>query len=346
MLPRQQLLQSPRLLATLDEQISDDLSHSQIEQHEGSHVERVLHEPNPRPVTPRAATDPSILLHPHNPLSSQPRNRSPYSRSHLRSHSSSGPLSAPPMARARSLPSVNTSGQLSPLPRLRSSSPLRSPGRPRSPLRSSLDELYPLPMTPTLSGFDIESISEDSVLDITPRPASERSYTGPLQVLSMSHSNSLPRTRRRPASPLHQVTSMPFGSNGPSTPTSATSSPSLLATKFNEAFPMSHYPSSFSSSSVPSTPTSIRSRSPSISSLETIPDSPDAEEAAIEEDNMARLKAAAEAAENGDNFKVEPPRGRSFGFGNRDKRKRWSVCGAERRGDLNLDTIWEDGKDA
>jgi hypothetical protein len=26
----------------------------------------------------------------------------------------------------------------------------------------------------------------------------------------------------------------------------------------------------------------------------------------------------------------------------RDKRKRWSVCGAERRGDLDLETIWED----
>jgi hypothetical protein len=29
-------------------------------------------------------------------------------------------------------------------------------------------------------------------------------------------------------------------------------------------------------------------------------------------------------------------------YGSRDKRKRWSVCGAERRGDLDLETIWED----
>ena len=28
--------------------------------------------------------------------------------------------------------------------------------------------------------------------------------------------------------------------------------------------------------------------------------------------------------------------------GRGDKRKRWSVCGAERRGDLDLETIWED----
>ena len=25
-----------------------------------------------------------------------------------------------------------------------------------------------------------------------------------------------------------------------------------------------------------------------------------------------------------------------------DKRKRWSVCGAEKRGDLELETIWEE----
>ena len=30
------------------------------------------------------------------------------------------------------------------------------------------------------------------------------------------------------------------------------------------------------------------------------------------------------------------------GAGRGDKRKRWSVCGAERRGDLDLETIWED----
>jgi len=109
---------------------------------------------------------------------------------------------------------------------------------------------------------------------------------------------------------------------------------------------MFSYPGSFASSSVPSTPTSARSRSPSISSLETIPDSPDAEEAALEAERIAQLKADADAADGGDEQKTKDtstPRGRTLGtsFG-RDKRKRWSVCGAERRGDLNLDTIWED----
>jgi hypothetical protein len=111
---------------------------------------------------------------------------------------------------------------------------------------------------------------------------------------------------------------------------------------------MSSYPGSFASSSVPSTPTSARSRSPSISSLETIPDSPDAEAAALEAERIAQLKAAADAADGvGEDEKKDTvgtrERGRSLGgFGSRDKRKRWSVCGAERRGDLNLDTIWED----
>ncbi|OAA64471.1 hypothetical protein SPI_03118 [Niveomyces insectorum RCEF 264] len=102
-----------------------------------------------------------------------------------------------------------------------------------------------------------------------------------------------------------------------------------------------------SSSSVPSTPTSTRSRSPSISSLETIPDSPDAEEAALEAERIAQLKAAADAVDSSDNKNRSggvdvPARGRTLGFGSRDKRKRWSVCGAERRGDLDLETIWED----
>lgn len=63
-------------------------------------------------------------------------------------------------------------------------------------------------------------------------------------------------------------------------------------------------------------------------------------------ERIAQLKAAADAADGGEDAKAKVesgPRGRSLsaGFG-RDKRKRWSVCGAERRGDLNLDTIWED----
>jgi len=128
--------------------------------------------------------------------------------------------------------------------------------------------------------------------------------------------------------------------------TTSHSSPALSATKFNESFPTDiPYARSFSSSSVPSTPTSTRSRSPSISSLETIADTPDAEEAAAEEYKLERLRLAAQAGEGGN----EPIRRSSLDIpgvrnwvGVRDKRKRWSVCAAERRCDLDLETVWEE----
>jgi hypothetical protein len=97
---------------------------------------------------------------------------------------------------------------------------------------------------------------------------------------------------------------------------------------------------SFSSaSSVPSTPTSLRSRSPSISSLETIEDTPDAEEAALLEEEEAKLK--------GDDGETGEPRRRSSlelrasNLRSNKERKRWSVCGAERRADFSLAPIEE-----
>lgn len=69
----------------------------------------------------------------------------------------------------------------------------------------------------------------------------------------------------------------------------------------------------------------------------------------MEDERMAKLRAAAEGSdgeESGESrgrFNLDvPSRGRTLGLGSRDKRKRWSVCGAERRGDLDLETIWED----
>jgi hypothetical protein len=253
------------------------------------------------------------------------------------------------MTRAHSLPTVmHTAGQLtlspSPLPLARPSSPLRSPNRTRSPRGP---EPRPLTAGPYSSGIrpaslgsfegspSVCDISEDAELELTPRAGSGAAGL-------YSSTGSLSR-RRRPASPLHHVY-VPFGTPtstpSVSTPTSGSSSPLFAPTKFNE-----YYPSSLASSSVPSTPTSMRSRSPSISSLETIEDSPDAEEEAIEADRIAKLKAAADREDGGDQRRSSldvPDRGRTFGFGKRDSRKRWSVCGAERRGDLDLETIWED----
>jgi hypothetical protein len=302
-----------------------------------------------RPTTPRAQTDPSFDF--SSTYRPQPRNRSPYSRSHFRSHSSSASMTAPPMIRAHSLPTVmHATGQLmlspSPTPLGRPSSPLRSPKRTRSPLEpraltAGLQERYGSGIRPaSLGSFEgspsVCDISEDAELELTPRIG-----TGVSSLYSSSGSLS---RRRRPASPLHHVY-VPFGAlptstPSVSTPTSGASSPLLAPAKFNE-----QYPSSLASSSVPSTPTSMRSRSPSISSLETIEDSPDAEEEAIEADRIAKLKAAADREDGGDQRRSSldvPERGRTFGFGKRDSRKRWSVCGAERRGDLDLETIWED----
>ncbi|KAL6708572.1 hypothetical protein ACN47E_002553 [Coniothyrium glycines] len=302
-----------------------------------------------RPTTPRSQTAPSFDTTLSGSLS-RPRNRSPYSRSHLRSQSGSG-LNAPPMTRAHSLPTVMhpmgaLSSSPSPLPLARPSSPLRSPKRTRSPraleprsLTGGPHERYGSGIRPASTGSfegapSVCDISEDAELELTPRASSG--------VSSLYSSTGSQSRRRRPASPLYQV-SVSFGApyTSVSTPNSTASSPLLAPSKFNE-----HYPPSLTSSSVPSTPTSMRSRSPSISSLETIEDSPDAEDEAIEADRIARLKAAADREDGGDerrsSLDVPEGRGRSLGFGKRDSRKRWSVCGAERRQDLDLETIWED----
>jgi hypothetical protein len=300
-----------------------------------------------RPSTPRAQTDPSLVLDALPTHTPRARNRSPYSRSHLRSSSGSSAVLAPPMMRAHSLPTViSPTGHLALSPSAmpaRPSSPLRSPKRTRSP--RSQPTLYEDSYTHS-GAPSVCDISEDAELELTPHAGTFQ----PLPISSLYSSTGSLSRRRRPASPLHQVA---FGGAPIAppvrTPTSGSPSPLLSATKFNEPFPgmSSHYSSSLASSSVPSTPTSMRSRSPSISSLETIPDTPDEEEEAIEADRIAKLKAAAdreEEREGGRRSSLDVPggSGRAFGFGKRDSRKRWSVCGAERRGDLDLETIWED----
>lgn len=254
------------------------------------------------------------------------RNHSPYTRAHMRSLSSNSPLAAPQMTRAHSSP-VPDAGRSFSAALARPSSPTGPLARRRSPLRRASDESYP-----SYGGqIDIgQTISEENVLDLTLRPTTEaeRTQTSPTHY-------TFPRIRRRPSSPLHQITQ----AGSPHELRSSSSSPSLAATRFiNEPYPSTYSFSSFSSSSIPSTPTSFRSRSPSISSLETIPDSPDAE---IEAENIARLKAAADSEGDSEGEEGTKRRG-SLSGALRDKRKRWSVCGAERRGDLDLETIWED----
>lgn len=306
----------------------------------------------------------------------RPRNSSPYLRSHQRSRSSAAsPLAAPPMTRAHSSPVMPTAGGLSSSGHVtastRPSSPLNTYRRYHSPSRRAKDEAAVTFGGQSLTGIG-ETVWEETEAGTgagtgsTTSDVVERRYGSP--ALPAYHSHTFPR-RHRPSSPLHQVLSpATFVPTRPPPTTSSPSAPAILS-KYNEAYPTAHHGLSVSVSSIssmPSTPTSMRSRSPSVSSLETIPDSPDAEEAALEAERIARLKAAADAADAADG--VDSPsttvpmvRRRSYldvshassgagylvpspgsFYGSRDKRKRWSVCGAERRGDLDLETIWED----
>lgn len=279
--------------------------------------------PNIRRSTDPSPTSPSSPSWAPSALTSmpyRPRTTSPLS-GHSRSRSAHN--LAPPLSRTQSLPGVTGTGHILYSPQLRPSSPSGSPSRVRTP-RKPLDEAFP-PASPVRT----------SVLE-PDRRHSERSSSP-----SLGNSTNVPKVRR-PVSPRSMNPAYaPPPSVLPTTPSSLTSSPSYRP---YESF--SNYGGSLSS--VPSTPTSTRSRSPSISSLETIPDSPDAEEAALEADRIAQLKAAADAADGGDSAEGRkssldvPVRGRTLTYGSRDKRKRWSVCGAERRGDLDLETIWED----
>ncbi|KAI0102889.1 hypothetical protein GGR51DRAFT_274277 [Nemania sp. FL0031] len=268
------------------------------------------------PISPSSPLFPSAL-----PLSYKPRTASPLSGMHTRSKSTASltPLS---MGRTRSMPGVDGAGRIIYPPQLRPDSPSGSPSRHRIP-RKPVDEAYP-PPSPVRS----------SVLE-GDRRHPERS-SSPTSTNTLS-------SYKRASSPLrHSAYSSPTPSfTFPGPPSSGTASPSFRSEGSAAGYSLSYYPSS-----VPSTPSSMRSRSPSISSLETIPDTPDAEEEALEAERIAQLKAAADAADGGDakgRTSLDVPiRGRSLGIGSRDKRKRWSVCGAERRGDLDLETIWED----
>ena len=291
-----------------------------------------------RPETPRRATSPgaiptittsipSLLPPPH------ARPRSPGAK-HLRSTSSSS-IGSQPLERAHSSPGVDSTGRyMSPSlgsASRRPASPLGHYGRRRSPLRTGTDDSYP--GSPSWSNLSLEpNIPEHSELDLGPDQWSAQpspSYA----------SNTFPRLRRRPASPLHASASAPTLFTRAISPASGSTSPSLAAQRYaNEPYPGYSFSSA---SSMPSTPTSLRSRSPSISSLETIEDTPEAEEAAIlEAEEMAKLRA-----EESDGTAELRRRGsldaRGGGLRSNKERKRWSVCGAERRADFSLEPIEE-----
>lgn len=273
------------------------------------------------------------------------RNRSPLSRTHARSRSLASPFPTQ-MTRAHSSPGLDSRGRyVYPPSFARPPSPLEQSIRRHSPLRAA-DDMRTL----SLSSLNIsETISEHAELElpeVTPSPSTESQPT--YSPFSPSANTPVSRPGMRPSSSLHSNLSS-ITTNITSSPGSVHSSPIMVATKFNESYPGL---SISSASSMPSTPTSLRSRSPSISSLETIPDIPDAEADAeaetLELEEMTRLKLAAEATD-ADGLRrrctaENSPSGSARGYApsRNEKRKRWSVCGAERRQDLDLETIWED----
>ncbi|KAG0159464.1 hypothetical protein PDIDSM_6986 [Penicillium digitatum] len=256
------------------------------------------------------------------------RTRSPLARSHLRSRSLAGIPGTLSMTRAYSSPGLDSQGRYI---------FVNGRGAPvdthRYPLQTRIDDHVDRMGSLNIS----ETISENAELETLPKSPSQ-SASSPILM-----PQTFPRIGRlRPTSPL--LFPPPLSPSLHSSP--------VLGSKYNESYP--NHSGSVSSISVPSTPTSLRSRSPSISSLETIPDIPDAENEALEEDRIAQLKAAADAADAATTANrrrgasdvansVTLMRGGSGGYAARsDKRKRWSVCGAERRQDLDLETIWED----
>ncbi|KAI1385082.1 uncharacterized protein F4822DRAFT_382603 [Hypoxylon trugodes] len=287
---------------------------------------------NRKPVNTRRSTEPPSPSSPSWATASlpyRPRTTSPLSGVHTRSKSVAS-LAPPTIGRTRSMPGVDGSGRIIYPPTLRPDSPSGSPSRNRAP-RKAVDEAYP-PTSPIRSTV-LESEKRHTELSSSSNPGIT-TFSNP--------------THRRTSSPLRFAAFSTSSSTSslPGTPSATASSPSFKPEGLSNSY---SFPSYYPSSSIPSTPSSMRSRSPSISSLETIPDSPDAEEAALEAERIAQLKAAADAAEDGDSGDAKgrgsldvPTRGRTLGIGSRDKRKRWSVCGAERRGDLDLETIWED----
>ncbi|PKY08307.1 hypothetical protein P168DRAFT_13382 [Aspergillus campestris IBT 28561] len=287
----------------------------------------------------------TLSLSPNRPAN--PPSRLPFTRTHFRSRSLAGVPSVPPMTRAHSSPGLDSRGRyIFVTGRGASENALDSSTKRHFPLQTTPEE-YPHHEARTIPLNISETISEHGELDITMSGNStqgESPTTTPLPRLG----------RRRPSSPLHFYPSTGQFSGSPS---SGYPSPIILNSRYNESFP--GYSTS-SASSMPSTPTSLRSRSPSISSLETIPDIPDAEAEADEADHIAALKLAADTEDESDatgngnrrrgTSDLSGPsnsfsglRAGSGGYGVRgDKRKRWSVCGAERRQDLDLETIWED----
>lgn len=264
----------------------------------------------------------------------------------------------------------------------RPASPMGMPYARRASPRRSLEEPFVFQSEAGSVGTpSVPTIEEHAELSL-PSPAPTIPEDGIMPASPQPMHSTFPRSRRRPSSPLYSFAQPPrVGSPGHRILHTSASTPMLSqanaqgsnvqpsqqaadspVSKYNESFPSSQAPSTATSAlsaassvyslsmsasaysgSMPSTPTSLRSRSPSISSLGTIPDSPDAEEEAMEreridtQERLERLEKLNSMVGDRDSEEL----GRRM-LGGSKERKRWSVCGAERRGDLEMETIWED----
>ncbi|KAI5282628.1 hypothetical protein KEM54_002684, partial [Ascosphaera aggregata] len=207
---------------------------------------------------------------------------------------------------------------------LRAAAPPPSPRRSKRNQDFDVDTSYSLPSSQHDFGLNSQH-TFSSFSSSRPRPylETESHYQTVYPPIGGNSRSSNKYTSQSGRSEVSTPPSGPFGGQY------------ALPAKFNEP-----YPNPLTTPSISSSPSTFRSRSPSVSSLETIPDIPDAEAEATALDNEAaqdRKNPWAISAPT--NFLgSSTPR-----FGNRkDARKRWSVCGGEKAYDFDLETIWED----
>ncbi|EWC43711.1 hypothetical protein DRE_07463 [Drechslerella stenobrocha 248] len=213
-----------------------------------------------------------------------------------------------------------------------------------------------------------------SVSSASPSPSMIRSQTLPLPNRGFPTKNQgpppSPKWMTTPASPTYRnsfvptfpstVVNLPSIAKRPSflrTSTPPPAAPPRIPPAYlaSEVFPgansqLPSYPPSLTSNA--SSPTSSRSCSPSLTtySLETIEDSPDGELLAIleeEEERQQREQAEKEEKEKdkdtiGLGLSLVTSSMNSMSLRENKRRQRWSVCGAERRSDFDLETIYED----
>ncbi|TGZ81542.1 hypothetical protein EX30DRAFT_348388 [Ascodesmis nigricans] len=312
---------------------------------------------------------------PTTPSLSLPRKRFPLSLSPRSPHTRSKSLSSMTTCSSSSFsssPSSFTPGSASPVfppPRLRTrpALPLVIPSQPSHSTRVPTPDLTttpPTPRRPSPTRLYASSVE---------RYWAGSSFPNQNQKLEQDPDVAVPGASRTPSSRtpsppprmsvpvpmktyLQALVGEPGSYNSSPSPISTYSSLSSypsVSTGYGYSASLYSYPSP-STSPVPSLTSTPRSRSPSVSSLETIPDEgvEKEEEAEREVEELRRVSGAASCSSGlagmggigGLGMGGGGLGGMGMGGqGEKKRRKRWSVCGGEKRADLELETIWEVG---